>query len=126
MNDTGLGARRSRHFADVGAPVAVRALLPTMLGALVVAIALVFAVREVAVGMFEVPDDEPTLSSSALILATFFPVGGNTFVFFMSYHGRRPVPASVPWSGAIMTVGTAIAITSCRSADNGSVSRRSW
>jgi len=124
MNDTGLGARRSRHFVDVGAPVALRALLPTMLGAFVVALALVFAVREVAVGMFEVPDDEPTLISSALILSTFFPVVGNTFGFFMSY--RRPQRLSLllfVGVGAIMTVvGTAIAMTHLSaSADSGSV-----
>jgi hypothetical protein len=124
INDTGLRARRSRHFADVGAPVALRALLPTMLGAFVVAIALVFAVREIAVGMFEVPDDEPTLLSPALILSTFFPVVGNTFGFFMSY--RRPQRLSLLLFlgvGAIMTVvGTAISMTKLSaSADSGSV-----
>jgi hypothetical protein len=124
MNDTGLGAGRSRHFVDVGAPVAPRALLPTMLGAFVVAIALVFAVRGVAVGMFEVPGDEPTLISSALILSTFFPVVGNAFGFFMSY--RRPQRLSLLLFlgiGAVMTVGgTTLSMTMLSSsADSGAV-----
>jgi hypothetical protein len=124
MNEAGLGARRSRRFVDVGAPVALRALLPTMLGAFVVAIVLVFAMREVAVGVFEVPGDEPTLISSALILSTFFPVVGNAFGFFMSY--RRPQRVSLLLFlgvGAIMMVaGTALSMTKLSaSAGSGSV-----
>jgi peptidoglycan/LPS O-acetylase OafA/YrhL len=124
MNETSLAAPRKRRVVDDGAPVAPRALLPTMLGAFAVAIALVFAVRGVAVGMFEVPDDEPTLINSALILSTVFPVGGNAFGFFMSY--RRPQRLSLLLFlgvGAIMTVaGTAISMTKLStSADSGSV-----
>jgi hypothetical protein len=124
MNETGLGARRSRQLVDVDAPVALRALLPTMLGCLVVAIALVFAVRGVAVGMFEVPDDEPTLIGSALILSAVLPVVGNAFGFFMSY--RRPQRLSLllfVGVGAIMTVvGTAVSMTKLSaSAGSGSV-----
>jgi hypothetical protein len=124
MNETDLGARRSRHFVDVGAPVALRALLPTMLGAFVAAVALVSAVRGVAVGVFEVPGDESPLISSALILSTFVPVVGNTFGFFMSY--RRPQRVSLLLFlgvGAIMTVaGTALSMTKLSpSADIGAV-----
>jgi hypothetical protein len=124
MNETGLGAKRSRQFVDVGAPVALRALLPTMLGAFVVALAVVFAVREVAFGLFDVPDDEPPLIGAALILSTVFPVVGNTFGFFMSY--RRPQRLSLLLFlgvGAIMTVvGTTISMTMLSaSADSGSV-----
>jgi hypothetical protein len=124
MNETGLEARRSPHFVDVGAPVALRALLPTMLGAFVAALALVSAVRGVAVGVFEVPGDEPTLINSALILSTFVPVLGNTFGFFMSY--RRPQRTSLLLFlgvGAIMTVaGTALSMTKLSAdADTGAV-----
>ena len=77
----------------IRAPVTVQDVIPVFLLSLGWAFAANLLVRTVAIDAFDVRDDFDPLVVWELLLATFFPVAGNSVGFFMSF--RRPDDRSV-------------------------------
>jgi pSer/pThr/pTyr-binding forkhead associated (FHA) protein len=77
-------------FARIGAraPVTVRDVVPVFLLSLGWAWAVNLLVKNFSVEVLDVPEDLHALDLWLLLIATFFPVAGNSFGFFMSF--RRP------------------------------------
>jgi len=91
-------------------------------GGLAVSVGLGFALRALGRGLLDVPSGLPSLSTSALLAATIFPVLGNSFGFYMSFRAKPSAHSTRLFIaiGALMAV-VGISISASKLPDSASL-----